>query len=90
MYNFLYIVYVMFYLANRDCLPAGFDGVELSVSRVLSAMMALVNRLQGLLTDEDPTEPYLCPGCGSRFELQYHVCPDCGGYSIQRRWTNNG
>ncbi|SFQ18468.1 hypothetical protein, partial [Halolamina pelagica] len=51
--------------------------------------MALVNRLQGLLADEDPTEPYLCPGCGSRFELQYHVCPDCGGYSIQRRWTKN-
>ena len=52
-------------------------------------MMALVNRLQGLLTDEDPAELYLCPGCGSRFELQYHVCPECGGYSIQRRWTNN-
>ena len=52
-------------------------------------MMALVNRLQGLLSNEDPTEPYLCPSCGARFELQYHVCPECGGYSIQRRWTIN-
>jgi rRNA maturation endonuclease Nob1 len=63
--------------------------MELFVSRVLSPMMALVDRLQGLLSTEDPTEPYQCPGCASRFELQYHVCPDCGGYSIHRCWVNN-
>jgi rRNA maturation endonuclease Nob1 len=52
-------------------------------------MMALGDRLQDLLSTENPTEPYQCPGCGSRFELQYHVCPDCGGYSIHRCWVNN-
>jgi len=32
----------------------------------------------------EPTErPYRCRGCGTRYDLQYHVCPECGGYSVE-------
>ncbi|SFR47340.1 hypothetical protein [Halogeometricum limi] len=29
--------------------------------------------------------PYVCRGCGSAYDVQYHVCPDCGGFSVDRR-----
>ncbi|WP_164974747.1 hypothetical protein [Halegenticoccus tardaugens] len=38
-------------------------------------------RLIGIDGGERP--PYVCLGCGSRFEVQYHVCPDCGGYRVE-------
>ncbi|MFC6871811.1 hypothetical protein [Halobellus marinus] len=31
------------------------------------------------------TTPYACQGCGATFEVQYHVCPECGGYSVEFR-----
>ena len=27
---------------------------------------------------------YVCRGCGEAFTLEYHVCPECGGYSVER------
>ncbi len=29
---------------------------------------------------------YVCRKCGERFENQRQVCPECGGYDIQREW----
>ncbi|SEO38781.1 hypothetical protein SAMN04487948_102180 [Halogranum amylolyticum] len=40
-----------------------------------------LRRFIGLSHDELPA--YRCHGCGTEFELQYHVCPDCGGYSVE-------
>jgi len=36
---------------------------------------------------EEMTEsaPYACKGCGTAFDVQYHVCPECGGYSVEHR-----
>lgn len=31
-----------------------------------------------------PTEPYECRTCGERYELEYYVCPECDGFSVER------
>jgi rRNA maturation endonuclease Nob1 len=41
-----------------------------------------LKRFVGLSHDSLPA--YRCRGCCTSFELQYHVCPDCGGYSVER------
>lgn len=48
--------------------------------------MNIVTTLKQEITNTDPPEPlpYECGSCGVRFELQRHVCPDCGGYTIER------
>lgn len=30
-----------------------------------------------------PEYPYECKVCGKQFEIQYHVCPCCDGFSIE-------
>ncbi|RLM59617.1 hypothetical protein DVK02_02440 [Halobellus sp. Atlit-31R] len=35
----------------------------------------------------DRTAPYACLGCGATYEVQYHVCPECGGFSVEPRQT---
>jgi rRNA maturation endonuclease Nob1 len=44
-----------------------------------------LNRLKRLagLTDSEPPS-YRCHGCQTGFEVQYHVCPDCGSYTVER------
>ena len=32
----------------------------------------------------DRTAQYRCLGCESVYEVQYHVCPECGGFSVER------
>jgi len=32
---------------------------------------------------QETTGPYTCLSCGASFEVQYHVCPECGGYSVE-------
>ncbi|WP_117591356.1 hypothetical protein [Haloprofundus halophilus] len=27
--------------------------------------------------------PYKCRGCGETYSVEYHVCPTCGGYSVE-------
>ncbi|WP_424017141.1 hypothetical protein ACOZ4N_14835 [Halorientalis pallida] len=29
---------------------------------------------------------YECQRCGSQYEARRQVCPDCGGFSIERDW----
>ncbi|EJN60466.1 hypothetical protein HSB1_10690 [Halogranum salarium B-1] len=31
----------------------------------------------------EPVPAYRCHGCHTGFDVQYHVCPDCGGYSVE-------
>ncbi|WP_049987621.1 hypothetical protein [Halobellus rufus] len=31
----------------------------------------------------DEQVQYHCLGCGSVYEVQYHVCPECGGFSVE-------
>ena len=32
----------------------------------------------------NPEFPYVCRGCGTAYDVQYHVCPECGGFSVER------
>lgn len=34
----------------------------------------------GATTDE---HPYVCLGCGVEYDVEYHVCPNCGGFSVE-------
>ncbi len=27
---------------------------------------------------------YICRGCGEPFGVEYYICPECGGYSVER------
>ena len=37
---------------------------------------------------EDDISLYECQQCGTSFEEHRQVCPNCGGYDIQREWTD--
>jgi rRNA maturation endonuclease Nob1 len=41
--------------------------------------------LAGLSASESRSRSYVCRSCGRTFEVQYHVCPECGGYSVDPR-----
>lgn len=40
--------------------------------------MNAITRLLGAESRGD----YKCRGCGSAFDVQYHVCPVCRGFSV--------
>jgi len=43
-------------------------------------------RVSGLSSPE--SLPYVCLSCETRFNVQYHTCPACGGYDIRRaKWV---
>ncbi|MFB6131142.1 MAG: hypothetical protein ABEJ28_10015 [Salinigranum sp.] len=44
--------------------------------------MHTFERFRELFASEPAPRPYRCRTCRSTFEVQYHVCPDCGGFSI--------
>lgn len=48
----------------------------------MSAIGRVRQAITGSISDSVPT--YKCCGCGSHFELQYHVCPLCGSFSVER------
>jgi hypothetical protein len=33
---------------------------------------------------EESERPYACLGCGTGYSVEYHVCPNCGGFSVER------
>jgi ribosomal protein L37E len=43
--------------------------------------MGLIRRF-GVI--EKPDCPYECKRCETAFSVQYQVCPECGGYSVER------
>jgi rRNA maturation endonuclease Nob1 len=38
--------------------------------------------------EAESTPAYACRGCGAGFEMRYHVCPECGGFSVDRRLSS--
>ncbi len=47
--------------------------------------MGLMRRFGVRSDSESETDcPYECRGCNAAFTVQYQVCPECGGYTIER------
>jgi lipopolysaccharide biosynthesis regulator YciM len=55
------------------CEPVAMGGKESPLSRL--------RRLAGLERSEPA--PYRCFGCETGHDVQYHVCPDCGSYTVE-------
>ena len=47
--------------------------------------MNLTGRLKHCISGSSEGEPYMCGNCGSEFDIQYHVCPECGGFNVERQ-----
>ncbi len=45
--------------------------------------MRLMRRL-GVNSESVPDPVYKCEGCDNSFTVRYQVCPECGGYTIER------
>ena len=43
-------------------------------------MGVLTNRKQ----ERDGDARYVCRGCGEAYGLEHYICPECGGYSVER------
>ena len=39
------------------------------------------------LGGEVPDRPYVCRTCEADLDLEYHVCPECGGFTVELRET---
>lgn len=47
--------------------------------------MSVIDRISdAFFHEEEHPGPYACQNCDRRFSLQYQVCPECGGYAIER------
>ena len=47
-----------------------------------SVLGRLVNAVR---RDDSVDPPYVCRSCGAAFDVIYHVCPCCGGFSVEAR-----
>lgn len=46
--------------------------------------MGTLERVMDHFSVEDAPDEYACLACETTYEVQYHVCPECGGYSVDR------
>jgi rRNA maturation endonuclease Nob1 len=53
--------------------------------------MSVLDTLREQFAGNDTTElPYERRACETRFTVQYQVCPECGGYTIDRaEWMDS-
>ena len=53
----------------------------------MSIARKLTDRLAG--GSERERRPYACRTCRERFAREHHVCPECGGFSVERtEWSH--
>lgn len=48
----------------------------------MAARTGILERLAAPFESVD--RPYRCLRCRASFELQHHVCPECGSYTVER------
>jgi len=46
--------------------------------------MGTLDRVLDHFSVEDVPHEYVCLACETEYDVQHHVCPECGGYSIER------
>ena len=44
--------------------------------------MRVLEKVTAAFGSDRRSNPYRCLTCETAFEVQYHVCPNCGGFSI--------
>jgi rRNA maturation endonuclease Nob1 len=60
--------------------PATGDLTMSTLSRVKTVFMS---------GEDAKSHPYECKSCGARFRLRQQVCPECGGYTLDRiEWSS--
>lgn len=54
--------------------------------------MGVVTELRTVFGGPDERDgDYQCRNCHASFGAQYHVCPECGGYRVERvNWQISG
>ncbi|WP_224450076.1 hypothetical protein [Haloprofundus salilacus] len=57
--------------------------VYTSVDRAMNPLATIFDRLTN---GEVTGGPYECQGCGETYPVEYHVCPCCGGYSVESEY----
>jgi len=46
--------------------------------------MGTLDRVLEHFSVEDAPHEYVCLACETGYDVQHHVCPECGGYSVER------
>lgn len=50
----------------------------------MGALRTVRRRLDGIVSQRETGGEYVCQSCETRYEVRYHTCPACGGYSVER------
>jgi rRNA maturation endonuclease Nob1 len=46
--------------------------------------MGTLDRVIERFANEAPQPEFACLTCDASYDVQHHVCPRCGGYSVER------
>lgn len=46
--------------------------------------MGTLDRVMDAFSEDDTRPEYACLACENGYDVQHHVCPECGGYSVER------
>ena len=46
--------------------------------------MGTLDRVRAAFSEDDTRPDYACLACENGYDVQHHVCPECGGYSVER------
>lgn len=51
---------------------------------VTRIQMGTLDRVMEAFGEDDARPEYACLACENGYDVQHHVCPECGGYSVER------
>lgn len=47
--------------------------------------MELLDKLVQSVRSRSSNPPFECRTCEALYMVEYHICPECGGFSVERR-----
>lgn len=60
------------------------DRTIITTQDVRRFQMGTLDRVLDAFSEDDTRPEYACLACETGYDIQYHVCPECGGYSVER------
>jgi rubrerythrin len=45
--------------------------------------VSALDRFKKLFSTGESDRPFVCRGCGERYEVEYYTCPACDGFSVE-------